>query len=85
MLGGTRGSRVITWLTGAVVEPGWTLCCLFDEQVLCRIGADGENLTKFLEAPREVAISLSRLMADNCAVTVGDAPDTPRLWRLAPM
>jgi eukaryotic-like serine/threonine-protein kinase len=82
MLGGTPRKLSDHLANLARWSPDGRSVVFSDEQVLYRIGADGENLTKFWEAPREVKDLAFSPDGRQLSVTVGDAPDTPRLWRL---
>ena len=82
MLGGTPRKLSDHLANLARWSPDGRSVVFSDEQVLYRIGADGENLTKFWDAPREVKDLAFSPDGRQLSVTVGDAPDTPRLWRL---
>ncbi len=54
-----------------------------DERVVYRIGADGEDLTKVWEAPKDVKDLAFSPDGRQLSVTVGTSPDIARLWRLS--
>jgi serine/threonine protein kinase len=83
MLGGTPRKLSDHLANWARWTPDGRFVVFSDQQTLYRIGADGENLTKVWEAPREVKDLAFSPDGRQLSVTVGTAPDTPRLWRLS--
>src|SRR5277367_6545759 len=83
MLGGTPRKLSDHLANLARWSPDGRSVVFSDEQVLYRIGADGENLTKLWEAPREVNDLAFSPDGRQLSVTVGSSPNIARLWRLS--
>ncbi len=82
MLGGTPRKLSDHLVNGGRWSPDGHSVVFFDLRTLYRIGADGENLTRLWQAPKEVDDLAFSPDGRQLSVTVGTPPDTSRLWRL---
>jgi serine/threonine protein kinase/Tol biopolymer transport system component len=83
MLGGTPRKLSDHLANLARWSPDGRSVVFSDRRVLYRISADGENLTKVWEAPRDVKDLAFSPDGRQLSVTVGTPPDIARLWRLS--
>jgi serine/threonine protein kinase len=83
LLGGSPRKLSDHLVNGARWSPDGRSVVFFDMRTLYRIGADGENLTKVWQAPKDVDDFAFSPDGRQLSVTVGTLPDTSRLWRLS--